>query len=214
MKSAAGRSGREAGGIILVVVSKNRTVEEVKAVLEAGVDQIGENRVLEAARKKSAIPERVTYRLIGHLQRNKARQAAALFDAIDSVDSLRIAKKLSEELQAAGKTMPVLMEVNCSGEETKNGFGPGEAEKALIEMEELPGLEIKGLMTIGPLTDDAGTARRVFAGARELHENLHKGRKGFNVLSMGMTDDFEIAIEEGSTMVRVGRAVFGKGVNI
>ncbi|HOY65047.1 MAG TPA: YggS family pyridoxal phosphate-dependent enzyme, partial [bacterium] len=139
---------------------------------------------------------------------NKASVAASLFDAIDSVDSLRIAERVSEESLKLGKTMPALIQVNSSGESSKHGFAPEEIEKAADEVAKLEGLSLIGLMTIGPLTDDEGEIRRAFAETRILFDKLRAGRRGFDILSMGMSDDYEAAIEEGSTMARIGRAIF------
>lgn len=204
----ARRSGRSGGDVELVVVSKFRTVEEILAVIDAGVTQIGENRVQEADKKKPELPPNITYRMIGHLQRNKAADALRIFDAVDSVDSLRIGGRLSEEAVKAGKRMPVLVQVNSSKEQTKHGFEPEEIEAAAAELSGMPGIEIRGMMTIGPLTDDENELRRAFETTRKLFESIRKGMPGFETLSMGMTDDFETAIEEGSNMVRIGRAVF------
>jgi hypothetical protein len=206
--SAARRSGRTGEDITIVVVTKNRSVEEIKAALAAGVRDIGENRVQEALGKRPALTEKFTFRLIGHLQRNKAADAVRIFDAVDSVDSIRLGRKLSEELVKDGKNMPALVQVNSSAEETKHGFEPEEIIKAAAELNELPGLELRGLMTIGPLTDDEKEIRGAFRMARDLYDGLRKEISGFDVLSMGMSDDFETAIEEGSNMVRIGRAVF------
>ncbi len=208
IEDAARRSGRNSGDIALVIVSKNRTVEEIQAVLAAGETQIGENRVQEAERKRPALPGGFSYRMIGHLQRNKASVAASLFDAIDSVDSLRIAERVSEESLKLGKTMPALIQVNSSGESSKHGFAPEEIEKAADEAAKLEGLSLRGLMTIGPLTDEEREIRRAFAETRILFDKLRAGRRGFDILSMGMSDDYEAAIEEGSTMARIGRAIF------
>ncbi len=206
--AAAERTGGRPENITLVVVVKNRTLEEITAVINAGERNVAENRVQEAKRNRSSLPEGITYRMIGHLQRNKAAEAVKLFDAIDAIDSMRLGVIVSEELRKAGRTMPVLAQVNSSGEETKHGFEPEEMEEAVCRLRELPGLEIRGLMTIGPLTDDEGEMRRAFERTRRLYEAIKPCVPGFDTLSMGMTDDFEMAIEEGSNMVRVGRAVF------
>ncbi len=210
MSAAAVRSGRKAGDVTLVVVTKTRTVEEIRAVISAGVGHIGENRVQEAETKRSELGEGFTFRMIGHLQRNKAKNAIELFDAIDSVDSIRLAKELSKELQKKDMNMPVLIEVNSSGEDTKFGFEPEEIMRAACEIAVLPGIDLKGLMTIGPLTADEKRIRDSFETTREIFEKIKKKHPAFETLSMGMTDDYETAIEEGSTMVRIGRAVFGK----
>jgi len=209
--AAAKRSGQDARGIVLVVVSKFRPVEAVQTVIDAGIEHVGESRVQEAEKKRHHLTGSFTYRMIGHLQRNKAVDALRVFDSIDSVDSLRLARKLSEEAVKSGKTMPILIEVNTSGEQSKCGFHAMETAAAVDEISALPNLQLCGLMTIGPLTDEEKEIRCAFETARRLFEKLRQGRAGFDVLSMGMTDDFEIAIEEGSNMVRIGRAVFEGG---
>jgi hypothetical protein len=210
--NAARRSGRNPGDIVLVVVSKNRTVDEIQSVLAAGETQIGENRVQEAEKKRPALTGGFSYRMIGHLQRNKAATAVSFFDAIDSIDSLRIAERVSEETLKLEKIMPVLIQVNSSNEISKHGFEPNEIEKAADEIAKLEGLLLRGLMTIGPLTDDEGHIRRAFAETKMLFDKLRADREGFDILSMGMSDDYEMAIEEGSTMARIGRAVFERRI--
>jgi PLP dependent protein len=208
INAAAERSGRSGKEIKMVVVSKFRSVEEIQTVIDAGMSDIGENRVQEAVAKRPEMKGEFVFRMIGHLQRNKAAEAVRVFDAIDSVDSLRLGQRLSEELQKAGKKAPVLIQVNSSAEETKSGFEPDEIEEAAGALRLLPGIELRGLMTIGPLTDDEKEVRRSFEKTCLLFEKVKSGMPGFDVLSMGMSDDFEIAIEEGSNMVRIGRAVF------
>lgn len=205
---AAEKSGRKTEEITLVVVSKYRTEAEIMAAINGGAAHIGENRVQEAQKKIDLIPEGVTFRLIGHLQRNKASVAVEMFDAIDSVDSIRIAEKISEEAVKQNKEMPVLIEVNSSGEESKHGFSPEEIYEAVERITGLPGLMVKGLMTIGPLTDDEKRIRRAFAETKKMFDEIKKSITSFEALSMGMSDDYEVAVQEGSTMVRVGRAIF------
>ncbi|MFA6449121.1 MAG: YggS family pyridoxal phosphate-dependent enzyme [bacterium] len=208
ISAAAERNGRDCNEITMVVVSKFRTAEEIQAVIGAGINDIGENRVQEALTKRPKLNGSFVFRMIGHLQRNKAEDAVRIFDAIDSVDSFRLGQRLSEELGKAGKNMPVLIQVNSSAEETKHGFEPEEIEEAAVTIGGLPGIELRGLMTIGPLTDDEREMRRAFEKTRALFEKIRAGRPEFKELSMGMSDDFEMAIEEGSTMVRIGRAIF------
>jgi PLP dependent protein len=206
--AAALRSGRAGDEIKMVVVSKFRTIAEVQAVVDSGVTDIAENRVQEALAKRPELKGDFVFRMIGHLQRNKAADAARIFDTIDSVDSIRLGQRLSEELQKIGKTMPVLVEVNSSEEESKHGFEMEQVEEAAGSLKGLPGLKLRGLMTIGPLTDDEEDIRRAFEKTRLLYESIRRQAPDFDFLSMGMSDDFEIAIEEGSNMVRIGRAVF------
>jgi PLP dependent protein len=208
INNAASRSGRSGNEINMVAVSKFRTVAEVRAVIDAGVSDIGENRVQEALAKRPELKGEFTFRMIGHLQRNKAAEAVRIFDTIDSVDSVRLGQRLSEELQKAGKTMPVLIEMNSSGEESKHGFEPEQMEDAVRELQKLPGMKLRGIMTIGPLTGEEKTIRSAFENTRLTFDSIRRSIPDFDLLSMGMSDDFEIAIEEGSNMVRIGRAVF------
>jgi PLP dependent protein len=208
ISAAALLAGGNGSDIAFVAVSKFRSVEEIRVVIGAGVTQIGENRVQEAAKKRPDLPKGFVYRMIGHLQSNKAGDAARIFDTVDSVDSVRVGAKISEEAVKAGKVIPVLLEVNSSGEGAKFGFEPAAVEAAADALSGLPGIGLCGLMTIGPLTGDEGAVRLAFEMTRKLFETVRGGREGFETLSMGMTDDFEAAIEEGSNMVRIGRAVF------
>jgi len=211
-RAAAERAGRDPEKIEIVAVSKTRTLEEIHAVVACGAKIVGENRVQEA-RDKFVEPTRdFQLHMIGHLQSNKAKQAIELFDVVQSVDSLKIAGELDKEAGKAGRRMEVLIEVNSSGEEQKYGFPPTKVIDAVGEMAEFPNLKLSGLMTVGPLTDDEIEIRQAFQETRQLFEMTSRavaGLEGFSVLSMGMTDDFELAIAEGSTMVRIGRALFG-----
>ena len=208
---AARRSGRDASDVILVGVTKTRTVREMEEAAPF-IDAIGENRVQEAQEKKSAwklgnVPE---WRLIGHLQSNKARRAVELFDTVDSVDSVQIAERLDRHAAEFGRVLPVLIEVNTALEASKTGITPECFPELLDCVLNLQNLKLDGLMTIGPITDDETTARKAFANLRELSENAVR-RSGLSlpVLSMGMSGDFEWAILEGSTMVRIGTLLFG-----
>jgi len=165
----------------------------------------GENRVQEAEKKIKALSHlqpRPTWHMIGHLQSNKVKPASRLFDIIQSVDTLEIADQINRSVTAK---IQVLLQVNVAGEKTKSGFSPDEIEDASKSIARLTNLEVTGLMTIAPLLNDAEKARPIFSKLRELRDKL-----GLKHLSMGMTDDFEVAIEEGATMVRIGRAIFGK----
>ena len=208
---AARRSGRDASDVTLVGVTKTRTVREMEEAAPF-IDAIGENRVQEAQEKKSAwklgnVPE---WRLIGHLQSNKARRAVELFDTVDSVDSVQIAERLDRHAAEFGRVLPVLIEVNTALEASKTGITPEGFPELLDCVLNLQNLKLDGLMTIGPITDDETTARKAFANLRELSENAVR-RSGLSlpVLSMGMSGDFEWAILEGSTMVRIGTLLFG-----
>jgi PLP dependent protein len=206
------RAGRS-DAVTLVAVTKTYPAETVLAALRAGLTDIGENRVQELEEKVDAVGRSAaSWHLIGHLQRNKARRSLALFDLIHSVDSLRLARTLSKEAQLAETTVRALVQVNVSGEETKGGFEGESTLDQIAEVCELPGLRIEGLMTMAPFDADEATLRGVFAAARELRDaaaSQHGGVVG-RELSMGMSDDFEIAVEEGSTLVRLGSVLFGE----
>ena len=213
IRSAAKRSGRDPAEIKLMGVSKTHPVEYMLSV-SSKVDILGENRVQEAADKrlKWSSEERTPWHLIGHLQRNKARKALEVFDLIETVDSLDLARMLDRILAETDKyDYPVYIEINMSGELTKSGTAPQEAASLLERiMQYCPRLSVKGLMTIGPNTDDRGEIRKSFEGLRIIRDELRLV-SGLNIeeLSMGMSSDYEIAIEEGSTIVRIGSGIFG-----
>jgi pyridoxal phosphate enzyme (YggS family) len=217
MDAAAARAHRSPDEIVLVAVSKTMPLERVVQAYEAGQRHFGENRVQEAEAKITAWPagrvtDRPTWRLIGRLQRNKARRAVQLFDAIDSVDSLDLARALDRCAAEAGKIRPILLEVNVAGEVSKGGFAPGEGFAAAVRaIVALPNLRVDGLMTVAPLAGDPETARPVFRALRLLRDGLRRQHPSlpWPHLSMGMSGDFEVAIEEGATLVRLGRALFG-----
>lgn len=211
--SAAGRAGRSSDSISILPVTKGFPASILELVAAAGFRAVGENRVDEALGKKVVIDGlRMTVQMIGHLQRNKAAAAAKVFDRIDSVDSLRLARKLESVAEAGGGTMPVLVQVNASGEGSKGGFPVVEAPAAVAEIAGHPHLEIRGLMTMAPFGADESTLRRVFAHTRECLEACRRRIPGLEAceLSMGMSEDYEIAIEEGSTQVRLGTALLGE----
>ena len=205
--AACRRAGRSPDGVTLVGVSKGVSARAVAEACAAGLTDVGENRVQEAAAKIEAVAallethSQPRWHLIGHLQTNKAKTATNLFDILHSVDSLRLAQTLSRK---ANERLPVLLEVNVAQDAAKFGFAPEEVTSALAAIAALPNLDVRGLMTIAPLTDDPETSRPGFRRLRELRDTL-----GLPGLSMGMTGDFEVAIEEGATMIRVGRAIFG-----
>ena len=217
MKAAAMRAGRNVDDVTLMAVSKTVPPELIRAAYLAGVRVFGENRVQEFAEKVDALRDlsNAEWHLIGHLQTNKASKAAEFFAAIDSIDSLRLAQKVNSAAQESGNKLAVLIEINVGGESAKTGVAPQsqELEKILQAAPSLDHLEIRGLMTIPPLTDNPQEARPYFRKVRELQKQIRdRGLPGvsMNVLSMGMSHDFEIAIEEGSTCVRVGTAIFGE----
>ncbi len=213
VEAACRRSGRNPEEIELVAVTKTVAPAQIEAALRAGVKHIGENRVQEAAQKKPQVSGAATWHMIGHLQTNKVKKALELFDVIQSVDSRRLADKLQEQCERRGRSVEVLVQVNTSGEESKFGVPPEEAPQLIEYVAKLPALRLTGLMTIGPLTDDEQRIRRSFRLLRGLFDEFSTTPPPgveLHWLSMGMTDDFEIAIEEGSNMIRVGRAIFGE----
>jgi hypothetical protein len=206
------RAGRS-DDVTLVAVTKTHPADAVRAVLAAGVRDVGENRVQELEEKVGEVGRgAVGWHLIGHLQRNKAGKAAPLFDLIHSLDSLRLAEALSAEAVKRGVTVRALVQVNASGEETKGGFEPAELADAVGRIVQMPGVEVHGVMTMAPFTDDEATVRAAFRRTREAMEDLARQvpRVAGRQLSMGMSNDFELAVEEGSTLVRVGSVLFGE----
>ena len=213
---AAARAGCPVDSITLMAVSKTMEPERIRQAYMAGVRVFGENRVQEFEGKAPALADlsEAQWHLIGHLQTNKAKKAVELFHGIDSVDSLRLAEKLDQAAGQSGKTLPVLIEIKVGAEESKNGIAAGspELEAFLQEAQKFEHLQISGLMTIPPFTEDPEGARPYFRKLRSLRETIaarNLPRIRMDALSMGMSHDFEVAIEEGSTCVRVGTAIFG-----
>lgn len=211
--AAARRAGRNPDEVTLVAVTKGVGLDRVLEAVACGVTHIGENRVQEAAAKFPHLPPGVVRHMVGHLQRNKAKMAVRLFDLIHSLDSLRLAEELNRRALEAGRVMDVLVQVNVSGEPTKYGLSPEEVEALVENMASLPGLRLRGLMTIAPIVEDPEQARPYFRRLRQLGDVILSAATDLKLerleLSMGMTDDFEIAVEEGATIVRIGRAIFG-----
>lgn len=219
--AACARAGRTRGEVTLVAVTKLRAAEEVLAAYRCGLRHFGENRVEEAEVKLPRLASQwdgtpPTWHLIGHLQSRKARDAVLLFDTVHSVDSLRLATRLDRFAAEEGRSLPVLLEVNVSGEETKFGWTVTNAAEQNAFVDEVRGLaalahlEVRGLMTMAPLVADAEQARPVFRALRALRDRL-RAEAPFSAwpdLSMGMTNDYAVAIEEGATLVRIGRALF------
>ena len=208
---AAERAGREASSIHLIAVSKTRPLSMIEEARRAGVTDFGENRVQEAL-EKIRPDDGAAWHLIGPLQRNKAKFAARAFDMIHSVDRLVLGRELDRRLQAAGRIMPVLIQVNTSSEETKSGVAPDRAQELAEQLSSLSGLSVRGLMTIPAFTSDPEDARPAFALLRATRDRIASAGiagVGMDVLSMGMSHDFEVAIEEGADMIRVGTAIFG-----
>lgn len=215
---AARRAGRSPDEIALVAVTKMQPVETIVAAYRAGLRLFGENRVEEAGPKAAAVAGLLApnpppiWHMIGHLQSRKAADVLPWASMVHSVDSVKLAQRLSRFCVAAGRELPVLLEVNVSGEPSKYGFTPATAIEAVRAIAGLPGIHIQGLMTMAPVVPDAELARPVFRDLRLLRDELAQRFPAldWHHLSMGMTDDFEVAVEEGATMVRIGRAIFGE----
>ncbi|MBL8160610.1 MAG: YggS family pyridoxal phosphate-dependent enzyme [Anaerolineae bacterium] len=223
--AACARAGRSTSAVTLIAVSKTHPVERVLEAAAAGLQHFGENRVEEAeskiaaARAQTRLP--LTWHMIGHIQSRKAKTVAPLFDVAQSVDSLKLANKLAAAAGESGKTLDVLLEMNVSGEEAKDGFPAARWQQdaalraqlwaEVQQIAALPGLRLRGLMTMAPIVEDAEQVRPVFASLAALRTALAESlRLDMPELSMGMSDDFAVAIEEGATMVRIGRAIFGE----
>ena len=212
IKEAALKVNRDPQEIKLVAVTKTATLEQIKEAINEGVKIIGENKVQEAKGKYQALTTEVKWHLIGHLQTNKVKYAVEIFDLIHSVDSIKLAKEIDKRSVQFKKIIDVLIEVNISGEETKYGYNPEKVEAFLKEISEFSGIRVRGLMTIAPISKNKEEVRPYFRRLRELSERIRdKNIRNIKMdyLSMGMTDDFEIAIEEGANMVRIGRGIFG-----
>lgn len=210
IEEACRRAHRSPGEVLLVAVTKGRSLEQVEAALAAGLQDLGENYVQEGRRKAMAVGTgRCRWHFIGHLQTNKVRQALEYVDRIHSLDGFRLAEELNDRALRAGRRVPCLVEVNVSGEASKHGVSPVELPALYEHAASLPGIELEGLMTMAPLAGDGEASRPVFARLRQLADDLTRRGLPARELSMGMTQDFEVAIEEGATMVRVGTALFG-----
>jgi hypothetical protein len=210
---AAERAGRRAEEITLIAVSKTFPADAIRAAYDAGLRSFGENRVreFEAKQPKLADLTDATWHLIGHLQSNKVRRAAHLFNHVDSIDSLALAQKLDSAVAPESKRLSVLIEVHLGGEETKSGVAEGDLRLLAEGVEKLPHLELRGLMTIPPYCDDPEAPRPYFRKLRDLRNEISRrlGR-ALPALSMGMSHDFEVAIEEGASEIRIGTALFGQ----
>jgi PLP dependent protein len=213
----ARRAGRDPKGIALMAVTKTQPPDRIREAYAAGLRLFGENRVQEFTGKAGPLADlrEAEWHMIGHLQTNKANKTAELFAAVDSVDSVKLAEKLDAAAHALGKQLSILIEVNVGGESAKTGLAPDsrELEDLLLAAPRLEALALRGLMTVPPFTDDPQDARPYFRKLRELRDAIAArklARVSMDVLSMGMSHDFEVAIEEGSTCVRVGTAIFGE----
>lgn len=216
IKRACSRAGRDPSTVALLAVSKNRNAEEIKQALQSGISDIAENRVQEAALKYEALRAQAgvfsfRWHLVGRLQTNKAKEAVRMFDLIHSVDSLRLLRELDKQAEKINKRQDILIEVKTSPEETKSGALPEETADLVRDAQSFMHLNVLGLMTIAPLVENQELARPYFRRLKELFDYINRlpgsGDK-LSILSMGMSDDFEAAIEEGSNLVRIGRAIF------
>ncbi|HJC11708.1 MAG TPA: YggS family pyridoxal phosphate-dependent enzyme [Candidatus Blautia merdigallinarum] len=213
VKNACQRAGRKREEVTLIAVSKTKPVSMIEELLPLGVRDFGENKVQELTAKEEVLPKDIRWHMIGHLQRNKVKYIIDKACMIHSVDSLRLAREISKEAVKHELDVPVLIEVNVAGEESKFGVSVEETPSLVQEVSKLPGIQVKGLMTIAPYVEDPEENREIFRNLRKLSVDI--SGKNFdnvtmNVLSMGMTGDYEVAIEEGATHVRVGTGIFGE----
>ena len=210
---AAERSGRKGEDVLLVAVTKLHDVDEINEAIDCGITDIGENKVQELTEKEEVLPKDINWHMIGHLQRNKVKYIAGKVALIHSVDSVRLAKTISDEAVKHNCEIPILIEVNVAGEESKFGVSPEETISLIEEIAQFPSIRVEGLMTIAPYVEDPEENRPVFRKLKELSvdiatKNINNVRMA--ILSMGMTGDYEVAVEEGATLVRVGTGIFGE----
>lgn len=213
IKAACQKAGRAPGEVTLIAVSKTKPVSAIWEAYEHGVREFGENKVQELTLKQEALPKDIRWHMIGHLQRNKVKYIVGKAALIHSVDSMRLAEEISREAVKKQVTVSVLIEVNIAGEDTKFGAAPEETEALVREIAHLPGIHIEGLMTIAPYVDDAEENRKYFSRLRQLSVDIKRkniDNVSMNVLSMGMTGDYMVAVEEGASYVRVGTGIFGE----
>ncbi|PKN63295.1 MAG: YggS family pyridoxal phosphate-dependent enzyme [Deltaproteobacteria bacterium HGW-Deltaproteobacteria-15] len=200
-------------GVKLVGAAKTRTPEEILEAIDGGLEIVGENYVQEAERAVDAIGAKVKWHMIGHLQKNKVTKAVRVFDMIETVDSIKLATEIDRCCGKIGKTMPVLVEINSGGEERKSGVLPEESVKLIREMAGLPRIRVMGLMTMGPVSEDPEESRPYFRKTREVFEQLRLldvPDTEMTCLSMGMSDTYRIALEEGANLIRIGELIFGE----
>jgi PLP dependent protein len=211
--AAQGRSGRDGEPVTVVAVTKTHPVAAARDALAAGIIDLAENRVQDLEEKVRALGDRgATWHLIGHLQRNKVRRAVPLFDLFHALDSVRLAEEVSRAAEQEGRIVTALVQVNPAGEEAKGGFSSAEAVDAVGRIAQLPALSLEGLMTMAPFEAEESILRETFAATRVLSEEIARQVPSFRAmhLSMGMSSDYEIAVEEGSTIVRLGTVLFGE----
>lgn len=207
---ACSKINKDPNSVTIVAISKARPPEQIKEAIEAGITDIGENRVQEAIIKYNGLRP-TQWHMVGHLQTNKARDAVRIFDLIHSVDSVRLASEIDKQAARINKIQDILIQVNTSGEPTKFGLKPDDTIEVVEEITRFKNINIKGLMTVMPIVDNAEKTRLYFRMLRGLRDKINQLTTcQLTVLSMGMTDDFEVAIEEGSNMVRLGRAIFSR----
>jgi hypothetical protein len=212
IREACARSGRNVDDVTLIAVSKTKPLENLKTAYAAGARNFGENKVQEIVQKAPQMPQDACFHMIGHLQRNKVRQVLPLVKLIHSVDSLRLAEQIEIEAEKAGLDIDILLEVNVAGEESKFGLAPETVEDTARMISGLSHVHIRGLMTIAPFVDDPEDNREIFKKLYQLAVDIRSkniDNIDMSVLSMGMTGDYEVAIEEGATMIRVGTGIFG-----
>ena len=212
IRTCAAKSGRDPKEITLVAVSKTHTVPELKSAYHYGIRDFGENKVQEMLEKHERLPDDIRWHMIGHLQRNKVKYIVPFVHMIHSVDSLKLCAEINKEACKCGRVIPILLEVNISHEDSKFGLSKEELPELLKACADFPGIYVKGLMTIAPFTEDNDVIKDVFSELRELFLDI-KSQKldnvDMNYLSMGMSHDYEIAIEQGATHVRIGSSIFG-----
>lgn len=213
VKAACDRAGRSYGSVTLIAVSKTKPVRLVEQAYEYGIRQFGENKAQEMKEKYDMLPKNIEWHFIGHLQTNKIKYVLGRATLIHSVDSLHLAEAIEAECVKKGLEADVLVEVNVAQEETKSGIKTEEAEGLVKDIARLPHVHVKGLMTIAPFVENAGNNRMIFRTLKELSVDIagkNIDNVSMNILSMGMTNDYEVAIEEGATHIRVGTAIFGE----
>jgi pyridoxal phosphate enzyme (YggS family) len=199
--------------VTVLAAAKTRTIAMVQEAYRAGLVHFGHNYVQEAAAMVPAMTEDIRWHMIGHLQRNKVKQALTLFDVIDSVDSLRLAETLENHAAQMEQVVPIMLEINIGEEEAKTGVAPDAALELAGSMQSLPHLHLLGVMTMGPLSGDPENSRAYFKQTRRLFEQIQKVQSSVQILSMGMSNDYHVAIEEGASMVRLGTAIFGERIS-
>ncbi len=209
IKEAANRSGRDPREVKIIAVSKNVSPESILAAKKLGLNDFGENRLQEALPKITALPADIKWHFVGHLQTNKVRDVLDRFSMVHSLDRMSLAQALEKESRKKDTVMPVLVQINASGEASKYGLAPEELEDFLEEVKDFSGIKVRGLMTMAPLVDNPEETRPVFARLRNLKEQINIPSLKLDYLSMGMTNDYQIAVEEGANLVRIGTAIFG-----